>query len=66
MSGGCLRDFDQFFLFQFLNSTPGSQVSPVKNNEFWGVCGVSGRCLMVSNTVWIVSGLRDFDQFSSL
>ena len=23
------------------HSTPGSQVSPVKNNEFCGVCGVS-------------------------
>ena len=45
MSGGYLRDFDQLFLFQFLNSTPGSQVSPVKNNEFWGVCGVSVECL---------------------
>ena len=52
MSGGCLRDFDQLFLFQFLNSTPGSQVSPVKNTEFWGVCGVSGECL---GGVWRVS-----------
>ena len=33
-----------------------------------GVWGVSGRCLVVSNTVWIVSGLRERDsyQFSSL
>ena len=26
-------------------STPGSQVSPVKNTEFWCVWGVSGECL---------------------
>ena len=62
------RDSEQFSLFYFLNSTPGSHVSPIKNTEFWGVWGVSGRCLVVSNTVWIVSGLRERDsyQFSSL
>ena len=66
MSGRCLavsntvwivselreRDSEQFSLFQFLNSTPGSQDSPIKNTEFWGVWGVSGECL---GGVWRVS-----------
>ena len=46
------RDSEQFSLFQFLNSTPGSQDSPIKNTEFWGVLGVSGECL---GDVWRLS-----------
>ena len=42
----------QFSLLQFPNSTSGSQDSPIKNTDFWGVWGVSGNCLVVSNTVW--------------
>ena len=55
VSGGCLRDSVYCLVCsnvetvkKKLTSTPGGQVCLLKDNEFWGVLGVSGGCLGVS------------------